>query len=1547
MSGGSSALVGSDFLKHLTKTRKSRHKKFSSASMSSVEKTLQRVSRRYDCPALQAIGTSCSLLLSEPNSADKIRQFTIVLESYLALSKSPEFKKAVVSTTPELCHVILCEASKFGDSRECIALALQALFQANAFVPIANHCQEINTFFLTLCVSASRFTELIAYAFPFFSAMFGQKVYAMALARSVLFPSILQAVFFEEPSIQVGGFLEKLVSYVFPDDFFAVLPYRDILPILLRDVSVFRLTDDRRTCLAVFISSLFKRLSGCAPNFSAHFREIGGLLKYADLLSVLPPANQISFFSGLFMARNDDNSPPPNLHAWQSLPELLSKRPELRGPVLEHVFGSMLTETDFCERAGKVVPFSQFFDFASSVNRELLQVFVRHVSRTMPEQIPACLPGLFATLREISESPDWHQECLLLIHSLFLKRVLSLSALVEDSFLDVFVLHAPPEFLEQFLRSSTSSQLIIDVAARVPENERRLAIFMAILSLRPRIGDKNTFACVLSGFLIAIPSEENIKCLMDEIDISLDSSLFDALTFTFLRSVASTDAFLALSGGEWILDHFADGDLPTGSFVSFLAALVSWKESVTLGATIESLNSSHPLFQIDRASLKRIVFGEGRTAIRVPALFHLCEFPDRTISPYNAFVIGSNVLRKIPDLSKLPCLAAVANRFVNLEDVHRLLSLTERLPEFCDLSADHFPLFEFMPGTGDFTVEIEFQSLSFWFKFASENEKEVQILHCGPLVFTVSEKRLMASCESQVSIFEINPTKWTHLYIRIERPSSRAQGIRISVNIGVPILLDVTGKLDCFCGATFVTNKSAPTLFLGPAIRFSDRTPADISALIAAGPQFTKQSALDEKLIVTPDSKDQVLPLNCYQVRYCGFSLFLSRVDTLDRALKIFAETGDRTVYNAVFTAVCNAGRIAGICTWWRLIQAVKIAALRPTEAVFVAGLSTISTAPNCDMMELFVSTVYDSSLWAAVDNFILVSALFHCFPGLDWGSAPRLEVSLAEIALQPSADARIICLFLQNYRKVPGTVKLLMAFFKSGTITEWPCATDRTDCRMQFMIVDALLEIANAQTVKMIASLLPFSELRLLFVVSSDDLAAKVFHLISVINQHQPDFLETDAVLQHRLARLARSESVWRDVLQIVTGNPDGQSSKLHFPELLPLLLTLVWSLGMQICHAKLALQSIDFSHVEPLLANCCDYLKRCVNVIIGSVECMTLILNYFPAIMNYHAVLSENFKFDREYTFRPIPQLKPANLSDVEDPMWAGMSGNVQFPICESPLSPRAYLSALVSQVLMSTEWEGEANFPAVLNWISTAPLFGFIGTLVCHSLTTAPSLFLCRPFFDHSLSVQFLPGLVIRIFGEVRTPLPPEFSLQNLLLFLNSCLPFLWFGAGAIFTELGRVIGIVSLDAAERQAELITHVGGTLLAKMDGQEIPQCLPEFAVVAAQRKLLSVWIVRLLALFETIPRTFSSAVAPLIDEADRPVLATTQAPEDGKTRIDELARKWPPGMAKAASPVVFGETSFAVTRAKYIASCKHYLLAKYLAEMLSTPSLTPVIARE
>ena len=207
---------------------------------------------------------------------------------------------------------------------------------------------------------------------------------------------------------------------------------------------------------------------------------------------------------------------------------------------------------------------------------------------------------------------------------------------------------------------------------------------------------------------------------------------------SFPKSVELTDNFIELNLHKWISNLFDQELISIDLLTNLFASLVVQKPYRELNNLIDSYDKSHPIFSLDKQTIDKIVYGwkeidvYPHRPIRVTSLFHLLDCPERC-SPYNAWVIGKFCLSNFEDFEKVPLLPCVANRFMHFEDVERAMNYPKMFEQFCDLSYDHFSMFQFYDGNEEMIIDFNFTTISFWFIFSEELLVDVPIFHTDNL----------------------------------------------------------------------------------------------------------------------------------------------------------------------------------------------------------------------------------------------------------------------------------------------------------------------------------------------------------------------------------------------------------------------------------------------------------------------------------------------------------------------------------------------------------------------------------------------------------------------------------------------------------------------------------------------------------------------------------------------------------------------------------------------------------------------------------------------
>jgi hypothetical protein len=345
-----------------------------------------------------------------------------------------------------------------------------------------------------------------------------------------------------------------------------------------------------------------------------------------------------------------------------------------------------------------------------------------------------------------------------------------------------------------------------------------------------------------------------------------------------------------------------------------------------------------------------------------------------------------------------------------------------------------------------------------------------------------------------------------------------------------------------------------------------------------------------------------------------------------------------------------------------------------------------------------------------------------------------------------------------------------------------------------------------------------------------------------------------------------------------------------------------------------------------------------------------MAIIISYFPLILNHEILFNDSFDFDQPpFQYPVIPLLKPTNMNDASDSLWRHVSIDVQFVGSGPPLQPKVFLVSLVGTILRDNEQVISPDFHAVTDWISQSRLFGLIASIVSYSIQSARSLILGDPFYDETKVAIFGPAMMARFLSKLQIPLPPDFSFDELLIFIHDCVRLALMRGVELMEQIMRLfemlISLITQKHFDRYAERFWSICFAFLPDISEEDRPavcQVLTKHSSIAAilisGHGLFSLWFPVLLKLFGTeFPRKFVDTLIPYLSVAEHEMLISKIAPEFNRERVEQIEKKWAVFQKKTGSVSVYPGVSYAVTRCRYIAMCKHYLLAQYSANLLAS----------
>lgn len=1515
------------------------------------------------------------------SGSDRAKLFADFCQSCVLMINSLDCQSILFSVTPKITADIIKSMGEFCENYEATSSALIALTDANTICPFSTHNISVPDIFYNVCLAVNHCEEVWDEAKSLLIACLSEKACACALATSPKLLECLKLAFIGN-SGSLGDFLNTLFFEHVNKAFFASVKYETLIQGMFADLNIDGLNHTEKYQFSLFLARFFMELSKVItrnPNRKFRNLKLFGVLK--ELTADLSGVEGVSVYFRMIDTVNDDKTGGPNVAVVREIFELFRERENWEEAIYDG-FVELSVSVGMFEKMNEIMPFSEWFCNARKVSASAtLTLFGRLLAFDI-DGVTACIPGVFAALSREGTSHESYIKCLAIIEMLFTKRVISLPTLLSYEFLDVFVTQVPRKLLVQFFEDMpTFSQLLLDILSHEGSASKRELVFNAIVHGSKFFHNKQMFISLCSAILVVCPSRICVADMVMEVQQSQEYSFLDVFLQSFPKSTLIVDEFVQMKGLEWIFELSEHEVITVEKLSQLLMALVAKKSCKELNHMITHLHEDHPIFSLTQSQLRTVIFGAKDKStsrpIKVPALFHKLDFQEETVDPYNAFVIGKYALPRYHDLSQVPFLACVANRFMLPSDAARALELPLKMESFCDPSYDHFPIFQFYPGPDVMRITHKFQAVSFWFRFDRPlGESEVHILESDALLFTLNGESLTATCEAQTFVVDATPDKWTHVYIRIEKVSGfgTTYQFRITIN-DFTFVMTPKSKVTEFTFLSLGSANTAPLLYLGSAIRFSDIFNNDISVLNGNGPGYIEPSEdLPETLLVTPFALCHVeIPLTCYPVPYMGFCLNNLSNRGFKRMLKWMCDTEDRETYDSVFRAACNINRITknnNTRFWKQLLHNIKHAKLHPTVAMFKEALGTVLVRSSGDHISVFNSMIYSGVLWDILNPEILATALLECFPGINWKDYPDADIFLATVVRKNPENRGLITVILRNGKTVPRTIKLLAAMVKSESITDWESAVNRRESTLQGTIVECLIAIASQRALETLKTMFTFEELKYLFLTAPDSLALKVFHLMTLMAIMIPDFIKVDPSIEMKVASLSCHESIWKDVLFLVTGDSDCSSDVLRRPSLTILVLVLMWGVGIMIIHNKSYRETDDCSlkKLEEKLNAACKFLKHYVNGIAGTPNCMNFMSTYYPLILTYPVLFDDSYTCEDNTVFPAIPQLTAANMGDMEDRMWFKyhhVAQKLDFKPCDPPQPGKLFLRNIVKKLLNSPAFASEIDWNRVSNYIMESSLFEFIADvflstpLASFSMVCYNWLWL-RPWEHKERSTYFSPQLLSVLMKRVEFPLPPQFSFTQLLsltvywthskLLSNAAVPVII----ETFSIWEKVLSSIGIEGIKKLSPIIMTILVEIVNSTDvnvlgiEKAFERYTTTFAKLIDSQSLLG-WCYVFRKRFQTIPESLRAEIRAVASEVD--VELCCKKSKVDKSLKEQAKQRWNEQLENAvvtaeaicqqykdiAPPKRSGmsEASFLSTRAHYIGTCKHFLVRKLMDHML------------
>ena len=1481
---------------------------------------------------------------------------------YLSILKS----ELAIKLAPKVSIELMKEGAKFHESYQIFTKCIETLIQAMDHFHFSKLEDYLLNFFYSYLKCLYKFNIMIPQSTLLFESIFSKRDIAGDLGSSSFFEKCIPEYFCKNQSIIVSQYLQLLISNQVDNRFYETINPRKSMKSIISIMNDSSLQELMKPQVALLFCTFYQRISKIVKNFSTFVHDNNGL---KSLELIITTENRPYFYSMLIMTNNDDKSQPPNSKNLNYTYQYFLNNPEEQNFLFEMIFTLIQTDSSLFDKINSVVPIKKWFE-STKINLKSALMLTTTAYKKIPDDFPFILPHFFKLLDRDKDCIEagTYLKCFNLIDNLFAKRLVSLKNLDSLNFLQLFVLNPKSSQLAEFFtKAPTFAQLTLDIFAYNQNFEIRPQVFNSILILHQYFEKVEMFISLCSAFLIIAPTRNNSIKLMKEIESTGKYYLVMIFAVSFPKSVELTDNFIHLNLHKWISDLFDKSLITIDVLSNLFASLVVQKPYRELNNLIDSFDKSHPIFSLDKNQIDRIVYGWKESdvyphrPIRVSSLFHLLDCPERC-SPYNAWVIGKFCLSNFEDFEKVPLLPCVANRFMHAENVERALKYPKMFEQFCDLSYDHFSMFQFYDGNEEMIIDFNFTTISFWFIFSEELLVDVPIFHTDNLFFYLNNTSLTVICNGQTIVVDATPTQWTHVFIRLES-SLISQIIKITLNNENTFSFQLKTKIPEFTNASFSAAIGSPMMFLGSAIRLSSISPKDFSMIYKNGPGYIEPSIeLEESLLVTPFALSNVkIPLNCFPVPYMGFPLHNLSNHNLKIMLRHLRETDDRETYNIVFRAICNINKLTNNYNkkfWKQFLESIKHAKFFPSADLLKSALSTVVTPNKSE--KIFQTIIYGNDLWDMIDNEALICTLFDSFPTINWKSFPDADIFLAKIVEKNPTNSTIINKIFINWKKVPKTLKLIIDLLKSAPITDWNSTQMkfRPESPLQFTILECILNIINKKNHEVFKPYFPFDELRYMFVTASPKLAVQIFHLITVFAAFIVDFIQLDSSFLCKVASLCNFASIWNDSMFLVTGDPDCTNQMILRPSLIPILLHLIWSGSSLIIHSLK--NKIDNEKIKTLLDKTIGFITPLIPQIIGQQDCGNIFLTYFPIILHYESIFDPNFAFNTIQSPMKIPQLSVTNLSENDDPIWTDLISMRQksaqsFPNPPQVPSSKLLLYSIISEFISLTNNDEEISENNEIALPSS--IIDLLSDLVLNSgqnaIQMALSLFIWYPYDDASKSQPFVKDLIHVILQRCDLPL---LSLALSVTLFFSKKHYLSDDSARIYNDLfilsNKSLQSFGKDGLAKYMLTIMKIFFEIFSKVPNEDyvhlfkvIKRNIHIFSQMALQTKMLKSWIYGFSIAFKDLDGLFEIIFLfyRLQYQEEKKETDEEEPPQLTDDIINGYQSEWEQQVSNTgnepevnkdipnSSLKTISEASFEFTKKTYIANCKHFLVRSLL----------------
>lgn len=1282
--------------------------------------------------------------------------------------------------------------------------------------------------------------------FPFLSSLFSKEDYFSKLAKANLFEDILANILFVVSNSNYDKFLFEICFVSAKPKFFNSIPLNSFLSFFSNSVQREIIPDFAFEITAKFVATLVSKVANVSKSTIDLFHKSGAFSAYDFLINKFSENVRPSYYSFFFVSQCE-------LSLVDHLLTLYQKNPKYEQDYFDMVNLSLRSQPEILSKC----KIAEWFDMSQPQLKKLCSFF-NYVSDQDLKLASTCLPYLLKSMNKVIIKYKKGNRIMNIISSMLISRLVSVEELSQMHFLDVYFFSTTPNCFLELINNTSYLNIYISVYL-VLSNSNQNRYFTKICDYINEI-NRDKFISICSKLISKSPSIDCMKTLFDVIEshkdcyyikILLNTFLdietvndFDGVSEMCLESKSSIRAnelndfsedfnfdflkcqrnFIIAGGINWI---FSSKILDVVSIVELISHLVSSRSYEQLEFSIQKLDKSHPIFSVDQELMRKMVYGLAHDIkylnvdlyfrpIRIRSLFPYLKENFCKLNPYNIFFLGNQFVDLHKDIYEVPFIESFGNRCISHKHIPLLFHNVKRLKSFCDdENFDHFPFFVLFCDKYPLAFNISSKStaVSFWFKIEQKNNQPTVFFQTnnGIKFSFVNQSQIQISIEQTKLNFElidvsINPLKWTNVFLQISSSFSLSSNVFIYIDSKL-IQIKSRKKLSPISNIIFTNQSQSTILYLSNSIRIfgsTQKCPTQIiNEIYSKGPSFLGQ--YEQSCLISPSLKTKnciTIPSNIYLVPYLGFSRHPLSHKLIVQFIK---RCKDENLFEEVLeTFIKMINLNPKLLTYYELIDIIKNSQMKVSYKMFIRLLTEHIKKFGATTL-LLKELIFDIQLTEIYSAHFILKGLFELFPIDLWNKEQIFMMYIVHILLTHSEDSQISDLIMNNLVQYPTLMKYVSSIIKVAPILThlnpvWSQVEFRENSVIQDILIKFLCRTVTPENHLYYKSFFPFTEVKSLFLVSSDHLCSLLYELITQFHLLQ-NYFEIDLVFISKLAQLSHIEKVWDCTIQM---------------KHLPSLLTLLWSSFIAFSYFysnpydKINLDSIKIK-IEESIQICIESIQTVLNTPI----CLKLFLSLYPFLFTYSSLFSNFNRISDSIQSEPIT-LSNYQFSDINDDLWFGKQyilSRFNFPASPPPVSYFSFLNQIISSILRNYGFPLPFSFKIqstdiITDWFARSCFLDLFISLISNCSITSLDSFLYSIVSCEDHNKPFLSTLVHALLTRI-----PTNSIERILSILDyvSILSsFQLFNQNALIliSDLFTVMTIIQSKFSEKESTIVSQ-------------------------------------------------------------------------------------------------------------------------------------------